>query len=169
MIISLDEARCPPVMLAIAYWRSIRYERSFPARSALTLRGLAPVLPYSLIVAVIDGGADYEYRYVGEAERQAFQSYFRGVRLSQIEARAPAFGSVLRVVYDMTRIDAAPFIIRGKVDHEVAGTETTFHETAFLPLGEKSSVVDHLLIVGVQVPEAYYQLLADQLRTLAKL
>jgi hypothetical protein len=52
---------------------------------------------------VIDCGADYEYRYVGEAERQAFKTYFKGIRLTQIEAHAPEFGRILRSAYDQVR------------------------------------------------------------------
>jgi len=139
------------VKSAIAYWHSIKEERRFPARSDLTLRGMATVLPYTLIVAVIDNGADYEYRYVGDAERQAFKRDFKGARLSSIETQMPAFGRILRHTYNKVRTEGLPFVIRGLVDHPHESL-LPYHETAFLPLGVSDDAVDFILIVGVSVP-----------------
>lgn len=164
---SIGDARSPFVKKGVDYWQALRGQRRFPARGDLALRGMAPFLPHVVIIGVIDGGADYEYRYVGEAERQAFKTYFKGIRLTQIEAHAPEFGRILRSAYEQVRSVGLPFIVRGRSDLE--NSQSSYHESAFLPLGTNEEAVDHLLIVGVQVPEPFWELPADKLQTLVDL
>ncbi len=163
----VDQAVSHFVKLGVAYWRSLCGQRRFPARADMTLRGAAAILPYSVIVKVIDGGDDFEYRFVGEAQRQAFKASFKGLRVSQIEAAVPQLGSVLRAAYERVVVPGTPFIIRGRVDHALTDAQMLFHETAFLPLGASDAAVDHLLIVGVQVPEPFWSVSADRLAVLA--
>jgi hypothetical protein len=163
----IEDARSPFVKKGVDCWQSLCGQKRFPARCDLTLRGMAPFLPHAVIVGVIDGGADYEYRYVGEAEREAFKSYFKGIRLTQIEAHAPEFGRILRSAYEQVRSTGLPFIVRGRSDLE--NSQSGYHETAFLPLGVSDAAVDHLLLVGVQVPEPFWELPADKLQTLVDL
>src|ERR1700733_15374181 len=66
---SIEEAGSAVVKRSVIYWRSLCGQRRFPARSDLTLRGMASFMPYVLIVRAIDGGADYEFAYVGDAQR----------------------------------------------------------------------------------------------------
>jgi hypothetical protein len=164
---AVENAHNPLVKAAVAYWQSQCAQRRFPARDTLTLRGVAPFLPYSVIVGVVDGGADYEYRFVGEAQRQAFGVYFKGLRLSQIETAAPELGAILRSAYEQVRSTGVPFLVRGQVDHEPARSQFRYHESAFLPLGVSDAAVDHLLIVGVQVPTPFWALRDEKLKILA--
>jgi hypothetical protein len=106
---------------------------------------------YTLIVAVIENGADYEYRFVGEAERQAFRRDFKGMRVSQVEQMAPKFGEIIRATYDKVCSTGLPFAVRGLADHVKAIEYRPYHETAFLPLGATDGLVDHLLAVGVNI------------------
>ena len=163
----VEDAKSPFVKAGVAYWAMVKAERRFPARAELTLRGLAPFLPYSVIVGVIDGGADFEYRYVGDAQRQAFKTYFKGLRVSQIEAAAPELGALLRGVYEQVRSSGVPFLVRGRLGEEGDDARFRFHETAFLPIGADGTTVDHLLVVGVQVPEPFWHFTDEKLRNLA--
>lgn len=163
----LEDARNPLVKVSVDYWRSLCGERRFPARARLTLRGMAPFLQLAVIIAVIDGGADYEYRYVGEAQRQAFRTYFKGMRVTRIEAVAPELGAILRSAYEQVRSTGMPMLLQGQVDHEFPGSALRYHETAFLPLGAGDAAVDHLLIVGVQVPVPFWEFSDEKLKTLA--
>jgi hypothetical protein len=155
-VASIDDAQNPFVRAGTEHWQSLKADRSFPARAELTLRGMAPFLPYSVIVAVIGRGEDFEYRYVGDAQRQAFKTYFKGLRVSQIESVAPALGSLLRGVYEQVRLTGTPFLVRGRLGLEPPDDRFQFHETAFLPLGN-GEAVDHILVVGVQVPRPFWQ------------
>ena len=164
---SIAEAKAPCVQQGVAYWRSLCGQKRFPARADLTLRGMARVLTHSVIIEVLDRGADYEYRYVGDIQRQAFNTDFKGVRVTQIEAIAPKLGGVLRAAYERVRSTGEPFITRGRIEHDLPGGKFLYHETAFLPLGGDGCTVDHLLIVGVQVPEPFWDIPLDKLQTLA--
>jgi hypothetical protein len=161
--VPLENAVNPHVKKAIDYWRSLCGRRRFPARADMTLRGLAPILPYAVIVSVIDAGADFEFRYVGEAQRAAFKTSFKGLRVSQIEAVLPELGGMLRDVYEQTRATGVPFIVRGRVDHEPVNSKFLYHETVFLPLGADDAAVDHLLVVGVQIPTPFWDITTDEL------
>lgn len=164
----IDEAVNPFVKMAVAYWRSVCGQRRFPARADLSLRGLAAILPYAVILSVIEAGVDYEFRYVGDAQRQAFKTSFRGMRVTQIEAAAPQLGAMLREVYELARADGAPFIVRGRNAADPADSKLLYHETVFLPLGAAAGAVDHLLVVGVQIPEPFWDLPAEKLANLTE-
>jgi len=164
---TIEEAKSPSVKIATKYWQSLCGQRRFPSRNDLTLRGMSAVLPYSVIIDVIDDGADYEYRYVGDAQRQAYKTYFKGMRLSQIEIAAPELGEVLRNVYELLRSTGTPFLLRGKADYEVIDPRLRFHETALLPLGASDAAVDHILVVGVQVPQPFWKLSDNRRKDLA--
>ncbi len=163
---TIEEAKSPSVKIATRYWQSLRGQRRFPGRDDLTLRGMAAILPYSVIIGVIDDGADYEYRYVGDAQRQAYKTYFKGMRLSQIEIVVPELGDVLRGAYELLRSTGTPFLLRGKADYEVIDSRRRFHETALLPLGVSDAAVDHILVVGVQVPDPFWKLSEDRRKDL---
>jgi hypothetical protein len=165
--VSVEEAQNAIVKGAIAYWRSLCGERRFPEHRELTLRGMATFLRFSVIVDVIDDGADYRYRYVGDAERQAFKVYFKGITLSQVEAHAPAFGRVLRTAYEHLRSSGVPFVVKGRAGHATSDSALPHHETAFLPLG--SSSVQQLLIVGVQIPKPFLDLSETKLKMFSDL
>ncbi len=166
--ICIDDAINPFVKMGVAYWRSLCGTRRFPARSDMTLRGMAAILSYTVIVGVIDDGADFEFLYVGEAQRQAFGVWFKGLRVTQIEAAAPPFGAILRAAYEKVRASGTPSLVRGRIDHEPPDSQLLYHETTFLPLGVEDSTVDHILIVGVQIPVPFWKLSKESIVTLAQ-
>ena len=164
----LEKARNPLVKMGVNYWQSLCLQRLFPARDKLTLRGMAPFLPFAVIIAAIENGADYEYRYVGDIQRQAFRTDFKGMRVTQIEAAAPELGALLRGAYEQVRSTGRALLVQGRVEHESQGSLFRYHETAFLPLGISDAAVDHLLIVGVQVPTPFWELPEEKLQRLTK-
>ena len=161
-MLSIDAVRNPLLKKGVEYWRSLCGERKFPARSEMTLRGMAAILPYAVIVGVIDRGADYEYKYVGDAQRQAFKAYFKGLRVSQIEATAPELGATLRSAYEQVRSLGLPFVVSGRYNPDPSDSKP-YYECTFLPLGTNDVVVDHLLIIGVQIPSPFWELPAEKL------
>ncbi|HTP75627.1 MAG TPA: hypothetical protein VMJ73_01500 [Rhizomicrobium sp.] len=151
-LFSPDDVEHPIAKAAVAYWNSVRGARKFPARSDLSLRGMSRFISYSLIVAVLEDGADYQYKFVGDIERQQFNRDFKGVCISDVEKMEPAFGRILRKTYDGVRLTGAPMAVRGLVDHAPHDAWLPYHESVFLPLGATDEAVDHLLIVGVNIP-----------------
>ena len=111
-----------------------------------------------MIVAVIDDGADYEYRYVGDAERRAFRTISRGCacRSSRRARRNSGRSSATLMSRCASRASPLPFAVRA-ITRPISASQP-HHETAFLPLGAGDGAVDHILIVGVQIPHAFWKL-----------
>src|SRR5258708_39864838 len=70
-VIGLKEAECPAVRDGIAHWRRMRGSRRFPARSDLSPRDISGTLRHTVLLRVLDRGADYEYRIVRDPHTAA--------------------------------------------------------------------------------------------------
>mgnify|MGYP001605220631 FL=1 len=141
-----------PVSLAVRYWESLRGSRRFPARAMIAPRNMAAFLRNIVLIRVIEEGRDYEYRIAGDACVQAFGSNFQGTRLTDVEAVTPAYALATRAAYEHVRTAGCPFALRGWVAPSIPSL-FSYHETAFLPLGE-SDVVDHILAASSFTPRA---------------
>jgi len=140
------------VSLAVRYWQSLRGARRFPAREDITPRGMAPFLRNIVLIRVVDGGRDYEYRIVGDACVQAFGSNYQGTRLTEVEAIDANYGLATRAAYEHVRTMGQPFALRGWVAPSIPSF-FSYHETAFLPFGENDTV-DHILAASSFTPRA---------------
>jgi hypothetical protein len=150
-IVAADELDSGPVSMGVRYWNELKGERAFPSRNDLVPAKMAKFLRNIVLVRVIDAGADYEYRVVGDAHVQAHGYNFRHMRLKDIEAKRLDFST--RPTYEHVRVTGVPFAVRGWIGRYVPNSRYSYHETAFLPLGE-NGVVDHLLIVSTYVPRS---------------
>jgi len=139
---------------AYAYWRMLKGERSMPARAKLSPRDMKGILRNVVLLRVIDGGADYEYRIVGELFVWAYGVQFRDKRLTQIEAAAPAHGARMRQLYEHIRTNAAPFAFRGWVGRDIPDSRFVYYESILLPFADDGAAVDHILAASVYVPKA---------------
>ncbi|HEY5338946.1 MAG TPA: PAS domain-containing protein [Rhizomicrobium sp.] len=139
-----------PVRGALRYWKEQRGARLLPERAEISPRAMAPFLRNIVLIGVINGGADYEYRIAEDAYVQAFGLNFKGMRLSQIAVRDPLYGAATRATYEHVRVNAEPFAVRGWV---AAMTQSAFsyHETVFMPLGAEDRV-DHILVASTFMP-----------------
>lgn len=152
-VVSLDQIDNAHVRSAANYWLALRDGVKLPARSQLLPRELAAFLRNIVLLRVIDGGADFEYRITGDAHVQAFGSDFHKLRTSDIERVSPAHGAQMRAVYEHVRSSAAPFAVRGWVGRDVKDALFIYHESVFLPLAEDRVTVDHILVVTMYVPK----------------
>jgi hypothetical protein len=152
-VLSLDELENDIVRTGVSYWRALRGGRSFPPRSLLSTRDMAGVLRRIVLVRIIDGGRDYEFRIVGDAHVQGYGMDFNRMRNSDIERIAPEHGAQMRVLYEHVRNTGQPLAFRGWVGREVKDALFVYHESAFLPLGETGDTVDHILVVSIYVPK----------------
>ncbi|HEY1836799.1 MAG: PAS domain-containing protein [Rhizomicrobium sp.] len=148
-IVSPEALHSEAVRAAVAYWNALRANRPYPRRDELLPAAMAKFLRHIVLVRVLGGGADYEYRVVGDAHVQAQGYNFRHMRLKEIEALRVDFAT--RATYEHVRITALPFAVRGWIGRYESRSRFSYHETAFLPLGA-GGVVDHLLIVSTYVP-----------------
>lgn len=151
-VISPEELEAPPVIQGTEYWNSLRGDRRFPAREDVSPRGMAGFLRNVVLVKVVGGGSDYEYRIAGDAHVEAHGAPFQGIRLSQVEAISPTYGRLTRATYEHVRTTAEPYALRGWVGKDFPKSRFVYYESIFLPLGPSDDVVDHLLIVSVYAP-----------------
>jgi hypothetical protein len=153
-IATLAELDNPSVRMGASYWRMIKGDRKIPSRAQLSPRELRAILKHVLLLRVLDGGADYEYRVVGDLHVQAYGIKFQNTRLSTLEERATGLGNMLRGLYEHVRVTAEPLAVRGWIGREVKDARFVYFESAFLPLGDDDKIVDHIACVSVYVPKA---------------
>lgn len=153
--VALDELDSPALKLAAEYWRSRRNGRHFPAREDLNPRDMAGILRDMALVKIIDAGADYEYRIVGDAQAQAYALPLQGRRISEIAVTAPWFRQIATNVYEHVRRSGEPLAMRGGIGREFPQAKFVYNESVFLPLGASDDAVDHLLIVSTNVFNAF--------------
>jgi hypothetical protein len=152
--IALDELENGLTSTAAHYWRMLRGERTLPARTQLQPRDMRAILRNIVLLRVVDGGRDYEYRIVGDMFRWAYDLDFTGKCLSEVQAAAPEHGSRMRALYEHVRVAAKPVAIQGWVGREVANAKFVYYETVLLPLGDDGKTVDHILVTSFHIPKA---------------
>ena len=152
-VLSLDELENAAVRTGVSYWRALRADRNIPPRSLLSPRDIAGILKNIVLVRVVDGGKDYEFRIVGDAHVQGYGLDFNRMRSSDIERIAPEHGAMMRALYEHVRNTGLPLAFRGWVGRDVRDSLFVYHESAFLPLGEDGATVDHILVVSIYVPK----------------
>lgn len=142
----IDSLRDPLLRQALAVWNEQKGAARFPARDTMTPRAMAPFLRNIVLVRVIDGGKEYEFRIVGDAIVQVQGAAYQGMTLTEIDTQLPGYGQTLRAAYDELVASGEPRVYRGKVDR--APMKRAFaHESLLLPLGTDAAV-DHILVVG---------------------
>ncbi|MBV8977310.1 MAG: PAS domain-containing protein [Alphaproteobacteria bacterium] len=150
-ILTLDQIESETLRTVARNWNACRGERRFPPRAAITPRGLGRTLRHVSLLRVLDGGADYEYRVVGDVQVQAYGENFRNMRLSALAKRHPKFAEGMRIFFDGVRMGRDPFGYRGWIGRDMPHTRFSYHEIAYFPLGETDDAVDHVLLAGVYV------------------
>lgn len=131
--------------LAVKRWEALRCGRPFPARSDVQPRDLGSLLRHLSLVKVIDGGADFEHRIVGDVVVRAFRVPLQNRRFSEIEKDAPELISASRPMFQETVTLRAPQAWRGLNGNDIPDATFALAELVVLPLGDSDTAVDHLL------------------------
>jgi hypothetical protein len=150
-VLTLDELESVTLRQIVDHWTTLRGARKFPARADLDPKNLKHLLRHMMLLKVVDGGADYEFRIVGDVQVQAYGKNFSGMRLSEVGEKHPKFAEGLKLLYDAVRVGRYAYGYRGWIGRDMPDTKFSFHELAFCPLGPTDDVVDHILIGGVYV------------------
>lgn len=153
-IVALDAIENAVTKAAVTHWQALRRDRKLPARSELSPRELRAILPSVVLIRVIDGGRDYEYRIVGGIFAWAYGVDFQGMRLSQIERVTPAHAGRMRELYEYVRGRAEPLGFQGWVGRDQTDLPFVYYESVVLPFGDDGVTVDHLLVASLHVPKA---------------
>ena len=150
-ILAIDQVESDTLRRIIALWRRLKGDRRFPAREAVAPRDFGKLLRHVTLLRVLDGGADYEFRIVGDVQVQAYGENFRTMRLSEVGLTHPRFAEGMKIFYEGVRMGRDPFGYRGWIGRDMPDTKFSYHELAFFPLGPGDETVDHVLVAGVYV------------------
>jgi len=135
-----------PARQALAIWNDLRGARRFPSRDELKLRDIAAIIQQMSLIAVIDGGRDFENRFVGDAVVRAHEVPIAHRRFSEIAKDMPVLmerlWSQCRRVVDT----GEPLAYRGRTGHDMTRVVYTDFEGVLLPFGPDA--VDHVMYAG---------------------
>ena len=148
--IDLDAVENNVVRAGIGYWQRLKGERAYPSRLEIVPREISGLLRNVILVRVIDDGADYEFRIVGDAHVQMSGFNMQGSQIRDMERVAPGFAATLRKLYEKVLSTRAPFAMRGLVERTDQAPLAS--ETVLLPLGPDDNTIDHILVFSVYLP-----------------
>lgn len=150
-VVPLEAVESPILQEGIAYWSKLRDGRKFPARKDVTARGLKTILRNTVLLRVIDGGRDYEYRVVGDAFLLAHHFFPQGHLWSEVRAVAPDYAAAVKPAYDMVVETPEPHARSGWTEKSERNPEPIFAEAVYLPIGPDERTVDHILALAAYV------------------
>lgn len=146
--LSLDQVESAPARRGIAIWHSLRGKRRFPSRKDLKPREIASIMQHMSLIKVINGGEDFENRFVGDAVVRAHEVPIEHRRFSDIAADTPVLIERLLPLFRKVVDTGEPLAYRGRTGHDLARVVYSDFEGALLPLGENDAAVDHVIFVG---------------------
>jgi len=139
----------PVLRDALAHWQALRGERRYPCKEQVSPRCWLASLKDLVLVKVIDGGADFEYRIVGDRLSQAYSLTRHNRHLSEIAKSSPKLASGFEKIYRTCMVSRAPVGIRASNGRAVAAVRFHTGEGIAFPLGPDDETVDHILGVSV--------------------
>jgi hypothetical protein len=145
--IPLADIGNPTVRKALDAWEQARGARAMPARAQMGPRALLSVLSNTAVLRVIDGGADFEFRIVGDQIRVQQGAPLQGKRMGDVQAMLPGYGDLLGRIYRNVYEAAEPRAFRGGYTRP-ADNHPFFHEVVIMPVGDDGVTVDHLIVVA---------------------
>lgn len=146
--IAPSEVQNPLTRKAFDKWNRLRGPRRFPSRSDTSPRELSSLLRNIALVRVIQGGAEFEFRILGDAIMQSQGGLQPGMTTGDLDEIYPGYGALFRNLYQSVCDARAPQAYRGFYERN-ADKRSFYHESLLLPLGADDGVVDHILIVAV--------------------
>lgn len=156
-VIPLEAIEHPILCQGLECWNRLRGARRYPARQDLTPRDLAPLLRHVVLIRLVDGGADYEYRIVGDAHVISHGFSMQGRRVSEVDRFSPGYGPVLKSLYDRAVRRREPYAFRGWMERGDEKRLYIYSESVFMPLGPDEATIDHVLNFAVYTPRDSYE------------
>jgi hypothetical protein len=155
-LIPLDVIDSPILKQGLDYWRALKGERSYPARADMKPRDLAPLLRNIVLIRLVDGGADYEYRIVGDAHVISHGYTMQGLKVSDVDRFSPGYSAVLKGLFDRAVRKRDVFAFRGWMERGEKTKQYIYSESLFMPMGPDEASIDHVLNFAVYTPRDRY-------------
>ena len=147
-VVALDDVRTPILRQGIDYWQKIRGSRPFPSRDDLKPRDIPNILTHMVLARVIDGGADFELRIVGDEVARAYRAPINNRRLGEIMADLPKTAASWIELYRRVAVSRSPFSVHVRIGNDAPEVNYVDADIACLPLGRSDDAVDHLVTFG---------------------
>jgi len=145
--LSLDEVQSAPVRAGVAWWRSMRGDRHCPSYADLRPRDIAGLMQYMAVVKVLDGGADFENGFVGDAVVRSHDVAIARRRFSEVAKDMPGLMAAITPLFRHVAKLCAPLAYRGKTGHDLEHVLYTDFEGVLLPLASDGKVT-HITYIG---------------------
>ena len=144
----------PTVRDALMLWHAKKGSRPFPSRGEMVPKPIASILRNVMLISILEGERDFEFRIVGDAAVVVYGQNFQGMRHAQLNALEPGFGDVIYRICDAVCRRREPIAVEGLIERGDLSAHN--HQGVFLPLGDLESRVDHVLFVGGYTPISIY-------------
>lgn len=142
--IALSQVQNALLRKGLALWQSARGPRRFPVRHQMSPRALGPLLRNTALIKVLEDGAEFQIRIIGDAILAAQGDHVQGMTTAEIEDQLPGYGMLLHRIYSRVHRGSEPLAFAGEFRREADG-KAFDHEHLLVPLGESDDAVDHLM------------------------
>jgi hypothetical protein len=143
--LAMEDLSSPKLRLGWDYWRMLRGTRRFPTRDEIKPRDIATILSHMVLVKVVDGGADFQFRIVGDHAGRGYSVPFTNRLLSDIATELPRASANWSNLCRQVVASATPFAVRVVIGLDAPEANFTEAEGLFLPLGPADGKVDHIM------------------------
>jgi hypothetical protein len=152
--IAPDELEAQPLRCALAYWRSIRGDRRFPARADVHPRDIAGILRHVSLIKC--EGDDFVYRIVGDVIVRSFDLPMQNRKVSELSFEEPGFGAIVRPLLQRCVNNGEVIAVRGRTGRDLIKVNFTHYENVLLPLGPDDGTVDHIMTASFYRSRSQY-------------
>src|SRR5262249_26329681 len=137
----------PRLIKPYSYWRERRGARRMPGRADIDPGQLLPLLPYLMLIDVIDGGRQFRYRLVGTELERHIGPHVSGQLVDHI--LSGPYLAYIRSLYERLIAEAAPLYAENNYDGTWRGftllADLKRAHRLLLPLSNDGSTVNMIL------------------------
>ncbi|MDF1790294.1 MAG: PAS domain-containing protein [Thalassobaculaceae bacterium] len=126
----------------LAYWDSIRNGRPTPRREDFDPADIPRLLTHVVFLDVIDAGADFRFRVIGDAVRSASFANHTGQCVSDLPHVSPD-GPLMQTL--RSAVDRG-VPVRSPIPYEGPRKEFSVRDHLVMPLADAGGAVSHLLL-----------------------
>ena len=131
-----------PVEKSLEYWEAIRGDRPVPRRSDFDPSDIPRLLTHVVFLDVIDGGADFRFRVIGDAVRSISHANYTG----QLVGSLPHINQDGPLLTSLRAAVSSREPVRSQVPYMGPVKEISLRDHMILPFSGEDGEVSHLLI-----------------------